>query len=425
MTLEEVGAILKAERERKGLRIEDVANKLKISPRLLTALEAGNDAALPHQAYVRGFIRSYASMLGISQEEVQSCMAGLGTQTPDKPQKQEPVFSKSAPEPPRPQSTHAVPMQPAAASQDTGQPAQISPDVRGSGAPAHAPFFHPAPPKPASDAEPARTEKSPHTPFFHPAPPKAGTEFQPAQTAVPPVQDTPAPQPSVSPRKPAEADKLEIGAPGKKRSIFLPLLLFLLCAAAAGCWWAWQNGKLDFLNPAPAPTAGLDQQLPQADAYMAARDQAAQEQDSNARANSAEGRHSPAIQAAEKPAEAAAPQSQADLALPPVQIPARPPVQERQQDEPAAAHKAPESHKLIITAVEECWVHSNADKTDTRQFSLKKGDTFALTFNKTLELKLGNAGGVRLRYDGEDLPPPGTSGQVRTINFPPAVDGSR
>ena len=85
-----------------------------------------------------------------------------------------------------------------------------------------------------------------------------------------------------------------------------------------------------------------------------------------------------------------------------------------------AGEVQPGTHKLIITATEECWVHSSADKTDTRQFSLRKGDTFALTFSKSLELKLGNAGGVRLRYDGEELPQAGQSGQVRNLTFPPA-----
>ncbi|MDE6734012.1 MAG: DUF4115 domain-containing protein, partial [Desulfovibrio sp.] len=80
---------------------------------------------------------------------------------------------------------------------------------------------------------------------------------------------------------------------------------------------------------------------------------------------------------------------------------------------------APGQHKVIITATEECWIHSNADKTDTRQFSLRKGDTFALTFARSLELKLGNAGGVRIRYDGQSMPPAGQSGQVRTLTFPP------
>lgn len=50
-------------------------------------------------------------------------------------------------------------------------------------------------------------------------------------------------------------------------------------------------------------------------------------------------------------------------------------------------------------------------------FSLRKGDTFALTFTKSLELKLGNAGGVRIRYNGEELAAPGQSGQVRTLTF--------
>ncbi|MBD5539261.1 MAG: DUF4115 domain-containing protein, partial [Desulfovibrio sp.] len=79
----------------------------------------------------------------------------------------------------------------------------------------------------------------------------------------------------------------------------------------------------------------------------------------------------------------------------------------------------PGQHKVIITATEECWIHSNADRTDTRQFSLRKGDTFALTFARSLELKLGNAGGVRIRYDGQNMPPAGQSGQVRTLSFPP------
>ena len=79
----------------------------------------------------------------------------------------------------------------------------------------------------------------------------------------------------------------------------------------------------------------------------------------------------------------------------------------------------PGQHKVIIIATEECWIHSSADKTDVRQFSLSKGDTFALTFSTRLELKLGNAGGVRIRYDGKEMPPAGTSGQVRNLVFPP------
>ncbi len=101
-----------------------------------------------------------------------------------------------------------------------------------------------------------------------------------------------------------------------------------------------------------------------------------------------------------------------------------PPAREAAPAQAAAAASgeeaaAPGQHKVIITATEECWIHSNADKTDTRQFSLRKGDTFALTFARSLELKLGNAGGVRIRYDWQAMPAAGQSGQVRTLTFPP------
>jgi cytoskeleton protein RodZ len=86
----------------------------------------------------------------------------------------------------------------------------------------------------------------------------------------------------------------------------------------------------------------------------------------------------------------------------------------------SAAVRSGDPHTIIIVALAECWVHSNADDTDTRQFSLHKGDTFVLAFSKKLVLKLGNAGGVRIRFNGRDMPPPGESGQVKTLVFPPA-----
>lgn len=76
-------------------------------------------------------------------------------------------------------------------------------------------------------------------------------------------------------------------------------------------------------------------------------------------------------------------------------------------------------HRIIITALEECWIYSSADDTNTRQFTLLKGSTFALAFSKKLVLKFGNAGGVSIRYNGKDLPPVGKVGEVKTVTFPP------
>ncbi len=88
---------------------------------------------------------------------------------------------------------------------------------------------------------------------------------------------------------------------------------------------------------------------------------------------------------------------------------------------PGQSHVAPPPgmQQIVLTAEADCWVHANADGTEMREFTLKSGETFAMPFRKTLLLKLGNAGGVRIKYNGEDMPPAGTPGQVKTITFPP------
>jgi cytoskeleton protein RodZ len=87
---------------------------------------------------------------------------------------------------------------------------------------------------------------------------------------------------------------------------------------------------------------------------------------------------------------------------------------------PAVPVPAEGMHQVVITAEADCWVHAQTDHTETREFTLRAGDTFALPFRASLALRLGNAGGVRIVYDGKEIPPVGSSGQVRNIVFPPA-----
>ena len=42
-------------------------------------------------------------------------------------------------------------------------------------------------------------------------------------------------------------------------------------------------------------------------------------------------------------------------------------------------------------------------------------------FDRKLVIKLGNAGGVRMKYDGRELLQPGKMGQVKTLVFPQAA----
>ena len=59
------GTQLAAQREAMGWTVEQIAEQLKLAPRQVRALEAGDYAALPNMAVVRGFVRAYAKVLKI------------------------------------------------------------------------------------------------------------------------------------------------------------------------------------------------------------------------------------------------------------------------------------------------------------------------------------------------------------------------
>ncbi len=64
------GEILVNARTRLGLSVEDVAGELRLSARQITALEKGDYDNLPGPTYVRGYLRNYAKLVGLSVEEV-------------------------------------------------------------------------------------------------------------------------------------------------------------------------------------------------------------------------------------------------------------------------------------------------------------------------------------------------------------------
>ncbi|MDY0259939.1 MAG: DUF4115 domain-containing protein [Desulfovibrio sp.] len=322
MTLEELGAVLRAEREKRGLSIEDAANHLKIGARLLRALEAGDSASLPHLAYTKGFIRSYSAYVGLSAEEISAALSALEAEN---------------------------------------------------------------------------------------------------EEAL--IQQTPLPDVTLAPRR-----------------NFKPFLsVFVVLLLGIGVYLVWQHGALDVLTsqtrrqaqPAPMQSPDTAETPP---VGTEARNLGREARQSGTAGQPAAAATDSGPQAGRSAAPAASGAQRGETAGAQASAPAAPATTPgtAATTGPAAASaatSAPTSpqtpvtgpHKVIITATEECWVHSNADHTDTRQFSLRKGDTFALTFTKSLELKLGNAGGVRLRYDGEELPPVGATGQVRTLTFPPAL----
>jgi hypothetical protein len=65
-----VGAALRAARERLGLAEDDIAQFTRVRPAYITAIEAFDFDALPSRPFVVGYVRAYAHALGLEPEAV-------------------------------------------------------------------------------------------------------------------------------------------------------------------------------------------------------------------------------------------------------------------------------------------------------------------------------------------------------------------
>ena len=64
----DAGAVFKAKRNAVGLSIQEVAHSLKLTARLVAAIEANDRQRFPPTVYLRGFVRNYAKLLGLDPE---------------------------------------------------------------------------------------------------------------------------------------------------------------------------------------------------------------------------------------------------------------------------------------------------------------------------------------------------------------------
>ncbi len=64
------GELLKAERLKKDLTVQDIAQALKLSARTIKLIEAGDLDQLPSKTFVRGFVKGYADYLKINSDIV-------------------------------------------------------------------------------------------------------------------------------------------------------------------------------------------------------------------------------------------------------------------------------------------------------------------------------------------------------------------
>lgn len=69
LELSGLGALLRGEREKRGLSREEVADKTRLRGHIIEALENEAWDALPQAAFVKGFIRTYAKLLSLDEQK--------------------------------------------------------------------------------------------------------------------------------------------------------------------------------------------------------------------------------------------------------------------------------------------------------------------------------------------------------------------
>ena len=68
-TLMDIGAELRAAREAKGLSLGSLAQRTRVQPRTLAAIEINDIAAIPPRPFGRGFVRAYAQEVSLDPEQ--------------------------------------------------------------------------------------------------------------------------------------------------------------------------------------------------------------------------------------------------------------------------------------------------------------------------------------------------------------------
>ncbi len=384
MTLQELGAILHEERERKGLQIDDIAVTLKISPRVLRGMEEGDTSEVPHPVYLRGFIKSYAQKLGFSADEINAHLTqlvlneeeaeqqtGLGIPSPAEPS---PSTNKK-------RKIRLLVQLLILTVIAGGAYAYYISNLRGSSW-SVASLIDSVTGKPQ--------EQSPST-----SPTLQVTE-RPSAQPTPNLMDSP--QPSAPSSLPVTDQNTQERAPalGETNPV----------TSVTGVTGVTGLTGVAGANPAQPITTGTP--TPAAPGIPSAPSAATTPSDPTALPSEA----TPVTSQFRFPTDAGPGAA--------TQLPTGQNFQEASQTAPTQPAAMPDGmHQVIVTAEADCWIHAKADGTINRQFTLKSGETFSLPFKTSLSMRFGNAGGVKIQYDGKDMGNPGKSGQALTVEFPP------
>ena len=298
MTLQELGQSLKEQRESAGISLEEISTQMKLSVRLLQAIEEGDAAYMPHAVYTKRFIRSLGDIVGYDADEMKS------------------------------------------------QLERIFPDE-------------------SIDEE---------------------TKADPGRLDMETV----------------EYEGVTGGGANSKNAFSMIAVLALVLALGAGGWFVVANFGDDIMKLFNKTFGSTSQQQEAPPANVAgARPQQAANSPAAAPAQVAMQAVPVQPNAQTPPLSYSSPQ-----ALAPTSTPSTPP--------PAVAAV----NQVLIVANEDCAIKSRADGAREREYNLRAGESFVVTYTNNLDLSLSNAGGVSLVHNGKTLGRPGTSKHPVDLRFP-------
>ena len=342
MTLQEIGALLRQERERQNLALSDVVERTKISRSCIQAIEKGDSEGLPHPVYARGFIKNYATLLGLDGPKLaESFDRQYGLE-------EEGVVLESGDA-----AAEEVISKPEASRHSALAVGLISLSffiLLGGGWLIYDIYF-----------------SSPTVPISEPQPPLGQDESEGLEMES---ESASAPKPSV-PGDGGDSSSSETGAAMDSEPVRAP--------------GNATNASLQPVNSTVSPTNGQTNATP-----------AVATNASSASSSQAQATPTPEVEEPEATSVDTAEQSGQNTAAPSAEV---------------------EDKVLQIAASEACWFRAEVDGS-TRDVYLRPGETIPLHFDESLELRLGNAGGVSLMYNGESVAVDASSGEVKTLRFP-------
>jgi hypothetical protein len=88
------------------------------------------------------------------------------------------------------------------------------------------------------------------------------------------------------------------------------------------------------------------------------------------------------------------------------------------QVSPTTTSTQPQGHRLVLNCTERSWVRIYMDDEPVKEYLFNPGDRFEWVAKEGIEIKIGNASGVELEYNGQKIQSLGKRGQVVFLRFP-------